>query len=127
MGKGNKHRDRRDRKVMERERQLHAESVYSTLPDITENALIDGAIRHYNDRKSADQPEADRDSDPDAILRWQVNYARHVLLPGYEASFRRRLTNMSIDDAYKTARRAALTQIKLKWPNLANACDEAML
>ena len=117
-------RDRRlDRQRKEQERQLHVETVQIELPDIPFERLLESAIWHYNnDIRQEHQQPVDQSTDAETLDRLCVNYARHILCPGYDASYRHTLYRLSRDEAKKIARKTALAQIALKWPSLENEC-----
>ena len=115
---------RRDRQTKDLERQFHADYVYTELPNISLLDLMDAAIDYYNDRNPQNQDLVDYYTDIDIIYRLCVNYARHVLLPGYDASYDRPLKHLSYDERKDIAFKAASSKIAMKWPDLAGVCEQ---
>jgi len=113
---------RRNRQRKEQECAFLAEIVVSDIPDLTEDELLDQAIDHYNDREPDSREPVDRDSDSATLERLAVNYARHMLCPGYDAVYRRPVRWIRHDKLGAIAKKTALAQIAMKWPHLEPEC-----
>src|SRR4051794_33188546 len=117
-------RNRRlNRQREEQERRLHAETVFTELPGIPFEELLDETIWLHNEGKGrAAWGRVERDTDRDTLERLCVNHARHLLCGGYDASYHRTLYRLPPPEAGKAAKKMALALIAMKWPELAEEC-----
>ena len=105
------------------ERQLHAECVLTDLPHYTYKELIELGIEHWNElRRKPHQDPVSEDTDIQTLQRLAVNYARHWLCPGYDASYRRPKMSLAFRERKEIAVKMALRQIALQWPMLQDEC-----
>jgi hypothetical protein len=120
MSNRNRKRDLQ-RKLQERE--LHGECVLSDLPQISYEQLLESGMQHWNeDRRQPHQDHVSWETDIQTLERLAVNYARHWLCPGYDASYRRPEKNLSHRERKEVAVKMALRQIALHWPQLQDEC-----
>jgi hypothetical protein len=118
---------RNDRRTKDQERQFHADFVMTDLPDWPIERLRELAIEHYNeDVRKPYQTPADEQADESFLDRLCVNYARHRLIKGYDASYDRPMQSLSRDERKRIAKTTALVQIGVKWPMLAEECEWQM-
>lgn len=114
---------KRDLRRKQQERELHAEWVQFQFPEISYEQLIESGMNHWNeDRRLPHQDPVTRETDILTLERLAVNYARHWLCLGYEASYRRPMGSLSYREREEIAVRMALRQIALHWPQLRDEC-----
>jgi hypothetical protein len=114
---------KRDLERKQQERLLHAECVQTEFPKITYEELIERGIEHWNaDLREPQQHPVTLDTDINTLERLAVNYARHILSLGYDASYRRPLKSLSYRERKEAAVKQALRQIAIQWPQLTAEC-----
>lgn len=114
---------KRDLQRKQQERLLHAECVQTEFPKITYEQLIEKGIQHWNeDIRQPHQDPVTLETDIFTLERLAVNYARHFLCHGYDASYRRPLKNLSYRERKEVAVKMALRQIAMQWPELGDEC-----
>lgn len=102
---------------------MHAECVQSELPEISYDQLIERGIQHWNDDiRQPNQDPVTLETDISTLERLAVNYARHFLCSGYDASYHRPLRDLSFRERKRIAVKAALRQISFHWPDLREEC-----
>ncbi len=105
------------------ERELHGEGVLTSLPQISYQQLLEQGMEQWNeDRRAPHQEPVTWDTDIQALERMVVNYARHWLCPGYDASYRRPLAHLTYRERKEVAVKMALRQIAMQWPQLSDEC-----
>lgn len=114
---------KRDLQRKQQERELFAECVLTNLPSITYEQLMECGMEHWNENHP--EPEYEPvtwETDVQTLERLAVNYARHQLCPGYDASYHRPEQNLSYRERKEVAVKTALRQIAMHWPQLNDEC-----
>lgn len=105
------------------ERELHGECVLTNLPEISYERLLEEGMQHWNeDRREPHQDPVSWDTDLRTLERLAVNYARHWLCSGYDASYRRPQKHLTYRERKEVAVRMSLRQIAMQWPQLSDEC-----
>ncbi len=110
---------KRDLQRKQQEMELHGECVLTDFPPITYEQLIEWGMQHWNeDRRQPHQDSVTWETDIQTLERLAVNYARHWLCTGYDASYRRPEKNLTHRERKEVAVKMALRQIAMHWPQL---------
>ena len=124
------------RAVAERKRAATLEQMRRRpieLPLLGREQLSRRAIAHYNEllARSGDpvsqcpSPNHPNDIAPDTLLRWEVNYLRHVLTP-YDTLLAELSGRIGRVEAEMLVRRRVYTAIAVRYPHLACECDRQL-
>lgn len=80
-------------------------------------------MQHWNEhRREPHQNPVTSETDIQTLERLAVNFARHGLCNGYDASYYRPEKNLTHRERKEAAVKMALRQIAMQWPQLNDEC-----